>query len=348
MASYEEGQEWFAFGLTLGSGLATTLGAAMAFCVNTNDNRVFAICLALSAGVMVYVSFVEIIVKANDSFIEAGLEEADAFTASTAVFFGGLLVSILLEQLSLRLFHSMQTKQKAFEQGSASGVMQAHADPDNLANAISPEIQDQEVKDERHRAEPEAKSSAEDQPAAGTSGEAADDGSAIEAVQAPGQDDPLSGQERLNMLQMAAFSGIAIAMHNFPEGLATFVAALADPSFGPSMALAIAIHNIPEGLAVAAPILKATNSRWKAFLWAFLSGLSEPIGALLGWLVLRHVIGPVTFAILFGIIGGVMVHICVRKLLPTALQYDPENRYTSYAFFVGMAIMALSLIAFSY
>merc|ERR1719163_2153389 len=143
----------------------------------------------------------------------------------------------------------------------------------------------------------------------------------------------------MNMLQMAAFSGVAIAMHNFPEGLATFVATLEDPAFGPAMAIAIAIHNIPEGLAVAIPILKATNSKWKAFLWAFLSGVAEPIGAGLGWLALREVIGPLTYAMLFGVIGGVMVHISIRKLLPTAFQYDPENKVTSYCFFGGMAIM---------
>eukprot|EP00438_Fugacium_kawagutii_P013372 Skav216478 [mRNA] locus=scaffold1123:322758:323210:- [translate_table: standard] len=150
------------------------------------------------------------------------------------------------------------------------------------------------------------------------------------------------------MLQMAAFSGVAIALHNFPEGLATFVGALSDPEFGVSMAFAIAIHNIPEGLAVAAPILKATNSKCKAFLWAFLSGMSEPLGGLLAWLVLREVIGPVVFAILFGIIGGVMIHISFKKLLPTALQYDPQNKYTAYSFFVGMAVMAASLVVFGY
>ncbi|CAL1141202.1 unnamed protein product [Cladocopium goreaui] len=114
------------------------------------------------------------------------------------------------------------------------------------------------------------------------------------------------------------------------------------------MAFAIAIHNIPEGLAVAAPILKATNSKCKAFFWAFLSGMSEPLGGLLAWLVLKEIVGPVTFAILFGIIGGVMIHISFQKLLPTALKYDPENKYTAYSFFVGMAVMAASLVVFGY
>merc|ERR1719440_814692 len=108
----------------------------------------------------------------------------------------------------------------------------------------------------------------------------------------------MDASEKMNMISTAAFSGIAIAAHNFPEGLATFVAAVEEPEFGASMAIAIAIHNVPEGLAVAIPILKATNSKTRAFLWAFLSGIAEPVGAGLGWLVLREVIGPLVYAML--------------------------------------------------
>ena len=316
----EEGDPWFALLLTCCAGLATTIGAAMAFCVNTNDNRVFSICLAVSAGVMTYVSFVEILFKAAESFEEAGFGEHDSFSLATLVFFCGLLVSIFIEMVAMFFFRKHSMADKAFEHGSAEDVAKAHQDPDQLAAAISPEKEtaprDVEV--------------------------------AVTVTQSKSGSECLSGMERVNMLQMAAFSGVAIALHNFPEGLATFVATLADPSFGVPMAFAIAIHNIPEGLAVAAPILKATGSKCKAFAWAFLSGLSEPLGGLLAWLVLKEIIGPVTFAILFGIIGGVMVHISFKKLLPTALRYDPENKYTAYAFFAGMAIMAGSLVVFGY
>ncbi|CAE7395674.1 zupT, partial [Symbiodinium natans] len=300
-----EGDAGFALALTCAAGMATTIGAAMAFCVDTSDSRVFAICLALSAGVMTYVSFVEIIGKADESFQEAGISESDSFSLATLVLFLGLLASMLLELVATYFFHRAHSEKKAFEKGNAEDVMQAHSDPDQLANAIQPTSAGQ-----------------------GSAGSSVADHQDIEvsptADEAPGQSrKPLGGTERMNMLQMAAFSGVAIALHNFPEGLATFVATMADPSFGPPMAFAIAIHNIPEGLAVAAPILKATNSRSKAFLWAFLSGMSEPLGGLLGWLVLRELVGPVTFAILFGIIAGVMIHISFKKLLPTALKYDP-------------------------
>ena len=318
----EEGDPWFALLLTCCAGLATTIGAAMAFCVNTNDNRVFAICLAVSAGVMTYVSFVEILFKAAESFTEAGFGEHDSFSLATLVFFCGLLASIGLEMVAMFFFKKHSMQHKAFEHGSAQDVAQAHRDPDQLAAAISP---DEKV------------------------AEAAKAGDVdVEVPTGGGFEKPLSGMERVNMLQMAAFSGVAIALHNFPEGLATFVATLADPGFGVPMAFAIAIHNIPEGLAVAAPILKATNSKCKAFAWAFLSGMSEPLGGLLAWLVLKEVVGPVTFAILFGLIGGVMIHISFKKLLPTALKYDPENNYTAYSFFAGMAVMAGSLVIFGY
>lgn len=156
----------------------------------------------------------------------------------------------------------------------------------------------------------------------------------------------VSETERRELLTMGIFSGIAIALHNFPEGLATFVAAMEGSNFGISIAVAIAIHNIPEGLCVAVPILRATGSRKKAFFWAFLSGVSEPIGALLGWAVLQEEFGPLSYAILFGLIGGVMVHISIRKLYPMALKYDREDKYASYSFFLGNIIMALSIVAF--
>ncbi|CAK8997960.1 unnamed protein product [Durusdinium trenchii] len=322
----EEGDPWFALLLTCCAGLATTIGAAMAFCVNTNDNRVFAVCLALSAGVMTYVSFCEILFKASDSFAEAGFGEEDSFSLATLVFFCGLLASILFEMIAMFFFRRHHMEHKSFEHGSAADVAAAHRDPDHLDVAISP---DEGPKGKSNQAQEAAPAD-------------------VEVAVAQGSDKPLSGMERVNMLQMAAFSGVAIALHNFPEGLATFVATLADPGFGVPMAFAIAIHNVPEGLAVAAPILKATNSKCKAFAWAFLSGMSEPLGGLLAWLVLKEIVGPVTFAILFGIIGGVMIHISFKKLLPSALRYDPENRYTACSFFLGMGIMAASLVIFQY
>lgn len=136
--------------------------------------------------------------------------------------------------------------------------------------------------------------------------------------------------------------------HNFPEGLATFVAVLEDPSVGVSVAVAIAIHNIPEGICVAMPIYYASGSRTKAVFWATLSGLTELVGALLGWVVLRKVFSQVVYGILFGIVAGMMVYISIKELLPTAHRYDPEDKVTTLSLIAGMIVMALSLVLFKF
>jgi zinc transporter ZupT len=152
--------------------------------------------------------------------------------------------------------------------------------------------------------------------------------------------------DRQLLLRMSLNTAVAIGLHNFPEGLATFVGTLHDPAVGAVLAVAIAIHNIPEGLCVALPIYYATGSRSKAFLGALLSGLSEPLAAVLGYIVLAQVVSYVAYAILFGIVAGMMVMISARELLPTAHRYDPDDRVVSYAFIIGMAVMALSLVLF--
>jgi ZIP family zinc transporter len=149
--------------------------------------------------------------------------------------------------------------------------------------------------------------------------------------------------------RMGILTGLAIALHNFPEGLATFVATLSDPAFGGALALAIALHNIPEGICVSMPVYYATGSRIKAFLWAFLSGVSEPLGALLGWLILQNLFGPIVYGISFGMISGMMVYISLKELLPTAHKFDKTNGILTTVFLViGMVIMSLSLVLFAY
>lgn len=135
-------------------------------------------------------------------------------------------------------------------------------------------------------------------------------------------------------------------LHNFPEGLVTFLSTLADPKVGAVLCVAIAIHNIPEGICVAMPIYYATGNRWKAFGWAVLSGLSEPFAALLGWAVLATLFSDTLYAVMFGIVAGMMVIISIRELLPTAHRYDPEDSVVTYFFILGMTIMALSLVLF--
>jgi zinc transporter ZupT len=148
------------------------------------------------------------------------------------------------------------------------------------------------------------------------------------------------------LIRMGLCTAVAIAIHNFPEGLATFVAALEDPHVGAVLAIAIGLHNIPEGLCVALPIYYATGNRKKAFLWGCLSGLSEPVAALLGWAVLAKSMSQEVYATLFGLVSGMMVIISMKELLPTAHRYDPEDTVVTYSLIGGMALIALSLVLF--
>ena len=149
------------------------------------------------------------------------------------------------------------------------------------------------------------------------------------------------------MKQTGMVTALAIAIHNFPEGLATFMAALADSSAGIAVAVAIALHNLPEGLAVAVPVYYGTGSKMKGLLWGTLSGISEPLGGLFGYAILRGTdMDPATYGILFALVAGMMVYISFVELLPNALKYDTGNWITTVFFVGGMAVMAASLLMF--
>jgi len=153
---------------------------------------------------------------------------------------------------------------------------------------------------------------------------------------------------RHKLLRMGMFTALAIAIHNFPEGLATFLAALQDPSVG--VAIAIALHNIPEGVSVSVPIFYATGSRGRAFLYSTLSGLAEPIGAIIGYAAVRFflvsdtgVITPQVTGVLFGGVAGIMVYISLDELLPTSRAYG-KGHDSLFGLVAGMLVMALSLL----
>ena len=153
-----------------------------------------------------------------------------------------------------------------------------------------------------------------------------------------------SERER-KLLRMGLFTALAIGIHNFPEGLATFAAALADPTVGISIALAVAIHNVPEGISVSVPIYYATGSKRKAFCYSFLSGLSEPVGALVGYALLYRFFDEMVFGLLFALVAGIMVFISLDELLPSAQKYG-EHHLSIYGLVLGMLVMAVSLVLF--
>lgn len=268
----------FAFGLTMFAGLATGIGSALAFFTRTTNTRFLSAALGFSAGVMIYVSFVEIFVKARTELM-ADHGEVTGTWITVISFFGGIALIALIDKLvpnyeNPHELHSIEEMDQGLE---------------NLP---------------RNEAHDFAK-----------------------------------------LKRMGVFTALAIGIHNFPEGLATFTAALTDPNLGIAIAVAIAIHNIPEGIAVSVPIYYATGSRKKAFKLSFLSGLSEPIGAIVGYLLLMPFLSPTIFGILFAGVAGIMVFISLDELLPAAEEYG-EHHISIYGMVAGMAVMALSLLLF--
>jgi ZIP family zinc transporter len=160
-------------------------------------------------------------------------------------------------------------------------------------------------------------------------------------------DDEISEVDKPILFKTGVATAFAIALHNFPEGLVTFVSYVSEPAVGLALAVGIGIHNIPEGLCVAMPIYYATGSRWKGFFWGTLSGFSEPFGALIGWVVIGHSFSGNTYGIMFGLVAGVMVYICLDELLPTAYKYNTKGSIVNWSCIFGMFLIALSLVLFS-
>mmetsp|Transcript_21520 Transcript_21520/g.27364 ORF Transcript_21520/g.27364 Transcript_21520/m.27364 type:complete len:383 (+) Transcript_21520:98-1246(+) len=370
-----------AFALVIGAGAATAAGAAVVFfpsLVKLASRRVLASALGISAGVMTYVSFVEIFQKSNGSFVDAGNSEEDAYIYATLCFFGGVIIMLLIDFL-VRLFngehHNHNHPSSNVPQQDLS---KAEAEKNGLEDASEEEqfaaphcvgCSDDpvgELREWHEKAEAEVRDHKQNQTVAsaetpGDQNAAGDAGSLSADSASDGFKDEIDGRTKLavdgfkglesshehkKLVKMGISTAIAIGLHNFPEGLATFVAALDDPRVGGVLAIAIGIHNIPEGLCVALPIYYATGNRTKAFGWALISGLSEPLAALLGWAILANSFSDTLYAVLFGIVGGMMVIISCKELLPTAHRYDPEDTVVTYSFIGGMVIMALSLVLF--
>lgn len=152
-------------------------------------------------------------------------------------------------------------------------------------------------------------------------------------------------KESKKLMRTGVLTALAIGIHNFPEGLATFVSALTDFNVAIPIAVAIAIHNIPEGISVSVPIYYATGDKKKAFIYSFLSGMSEPIGALVGYLFLRNFFTDLTSGIIFALVAGIMVFISFDELLPAAKEYG-EHHLSIYGLIGGMMVMAFSLLLF--
>ena len=268
---------------------------------------------------MLYVSFVEIFVKSVEAYEEEGHEAKNAYTYATLTFFSGFVLCALMN----KLVHCLDPE--GHHHGADLDAVSQHKKDDDKADE-KPAIAGSDI---------EAALDGVDK------GDAKSKDGQVETV-----DNAAEELEKARLQKMGIMTALAIGIHNFPEGLATFVGTLDDPSVGIPLAIAIGIHNIPEGLCVAIPVYYATGNRWKAFGWALLSGISEPIGAGLGWLVLSSVMSQDLYGFLFGVVGGMMVCICISELIPTAHRYDPEDKVTTLSIVAGMAVMAISLVLF--
>jgi ZIP family zinc transporter len=156
-------------------------------------------------------------------------------------------------------------------------------------------------------------------------------------------DAPIALQERQCLMKTGLLTALAIGIHNFPEGLATFASALSDVRLGIFIAIAIAIHNIPEGIVVSVPIFYATSNKNKAFFYSFLSGISEPVGAVIGYLILLPFLTRAVLAATLAFAAGVMVYISLDELLPMAHRYG-HGHLAIIGTVLGMLIMAVSLL----
>lgn len=158
-------------------------------------------------------------------------------------------------------------------------------------------------------------------------------------------DPTFSEQNQAYIRHIGLMAAFAITAHNLPEGLATFFATLESPTLGAPLAFAIAVHNIPEGISIAAPIYFATKNKKLTLTACFLSGLAEPVGAMVGYFFLRSVLSDVVFGAVFGLIAGVMVFLALDELLPAAKRYS-KGHETVYGLVGGMLVMSLSLVLF--
>lgn len=269
-----EGNFLVAFLLTIVAGLSTGIGSALAFFTKRTNTKLLSYVLGFSAGVMIYVSFVEIFPAAKDELMTS-FSEKQAILFTIISFFGGMLLIALID----KFIPSMEN--------------------------------------------PHEIRSVED------------------------MTDTTKEKKFNRLYRMGVLTAVALAIHNFPEGIATFMSAMNNPKVGVAIAVAIAIHNIPEGIAVSVPIYYATGSRKKAFFLSFLSGLAEPVGAILAYFLLMPFLTSESSGIATGIIlsavAGIMVFISLDELLPTAEEYG-EHHLSIYGVVSGMVIMAVSLL----
>lgn len=270
---------WIPLILTLLAGLSTVLGAVFVFVIEKENRKFLSGSLGLSAGVMIYVSFMEMMPQSLSN-LEDLLPEKTAVIYMTIFFFLGIFFIALIDKLV--------------------------PEEKNPHHALPEEID-------------------------------------YSMVLMTPLDEVLRREEAAKLERVGVLTAITVAIHNFPEGIATFMSAMINPQLGIVIAIAIGLHNIPEGIAVAVPIFQATGSKKRAISLALISGLAEPLGGIIGYLFLRQFLNPMVIGFILAFVAGIMVFISLDELLPTSREYD-EDHFAVYGLVVGMLVMAVTMI----
>ena len=262
---------WLAFGLTVIAGLSTGIGSLIALIAKRTNTKFLCASLGFSAGVMLYVSFMDLLPMAKNELVLNVGEKTGTLTLLLA-FFGGMGLITVIDFMIPK--------------------------PNNPHELQS-----------------------------------------VEDMKMP-------NIQQKSLQHTGILVALALAVHNFPEGIATFTTAMSSGlSVAIPITIAIAIHNIPEGIAVSVPIYHATGNKRKAFWLSFMSGLSEPVGALVAYLFLMPFWSPLMSGIVMAAVAGIMVYISLDELLPTAEKYGKHHISIS-GLISGMILMALSSYLF--
>ncbi|KAK1944747.1 Zinc transporter ZupT [Phytophthora citrophthora] len=308
-----------AFALNIAAGAATILGGMVVFSkrlVYLANPLSLAVALSISSGVMMFISLVEIFGESVHLLTE-GIRTED-MSEETATGHGWLGATACFA-LGILIIYGI----------------------DAIVHKISPEHEITEienlhdVRESMHQFESNGKTMRAPLNAAPT--------------QPTSYQIKMDEKAKRALQRMGVLSALAIGIHNLPEGIATYVGAIQNSSVGFSLAVGIGLHNIPEGIAVAAPIYFATGSRWRGIMWCAISAAAEPIGGIIAWLAIGDGMDPVSEGVLFGIVCGIMVCICVKELIPTSYKFAKGKTYViAVGMFVGMFIMVSSLTLFGY
>jgi len=339
-----------AFILVIAAGLCTMIGASVVFfpsLANLAKPNILATALGFAAGIMLYISMVDIWGKSVGAYSEAGHDDGDAVIYATLSFFGGCLLMILLDLAVDKLLswdHARATANGGNANVVHASLMGGTAEDADALNKMRTNFENKVASEQAVESDGQEQA---------TEAAITGDVEKVVDVEKAGEEnettEPLTTafDDDVDQLKHMGWAmAAAIAIHNFPEGMVTYLAYTNDSSVGIALAVGIAIHNIPEGLCVAMPLYYATGRRWYSFMWGTLSGLTEPLGALLVYLVLYNGMSGNVDGILFGLVGGMMTVISIDELIPTAHKYSSNPKHVTYAAIFGMLFIASSLMLF--